>query len=195
MRIVLAGALVAVAALPVVAQPATADDPRVADFVEACLPADLVRPSFDALTAHIAALGWQPVDPIEESMFAAVVDPALPAVSDPDRPMRLSTFARESDGQRHYLLLTQVPSDLTDIAGCYIYEFGAAERFATEDLNARFGNTPLEEFDPSGMVNQLWLLPPNVDGVFEILATYVPEEATSQLFTGAALMARWSPSE
>lgn len=191
----IAAAATVIFTAPALGQDAPAADPLLDVFVESCMPAALLRPSFAEIAGHVAESGWMMVESDDDPELAALMARAEEGL-ETDSGFMAEAFARDLDGRRLHLVVSVVGSDFGEIGSCYLYDFAADEPIPAETVTALVGSDPFQLVDePDVVVSGTWAPSATFPGIFELTQTLIPDGSTYQAearYSGLNLLARWS---
>lgn len=175
----------------------------VAAFGAACIPQRL---SYEGTVALAEKLGWRRVVAGEDATldrFIAFAAERLrqEVAEDPElyRGSDIAWFTREVGGRRLVLAANQLLTRVIDIAGCYLYDFGATAPLDPEPVTKLLGQPvaytsdggdPAYAIDPRDLVTTVWGPPPALPRTLDTYMIFVPEgspHAAQVGFTGLVL--------
>lgn len=178
----------------------------VETYAQSCLPE---RFSFEGSLVHAQKLGWSDTNlHLHDQLNALMLKArdALYAEQDDgfDVKARMAAFWRPLGNQTLYLVATEILTEYVDLAGCYIYDFGARQMIdpvhVTELLGHPIayrtdGDDPFYQLDPADIVTVVWGPPDRYPRMFDTYLTFIPDgsrHAAELGFTGLMLKSETS---
>lgn len=161
---------------------AASTDPRVDAFRATCVPD---RQNYEAMKRRALADGWTLAHAGMNAELDAVVEAASTVELDPGMTASAESYAKGIATGDAYLVLTNLTSPKVDLAGCYLYDFDAAQPIAQETVADWLGAAPSDSVDePSVIVGYTWVTPAALPGTTDVYLEFIPDGGPASAYTG-----------
>jgi hypothetical protein len=154
-------ALGLVAGGPAYAAPSTYDEAFAKSFAETCIPGRL---GYGTTQAAAVEAGWAEVPRSDDARLDALMAASERGAADPELKATFvfKTYARDIDGQRHYLVVSSTTAVVTDpadpwiVTGCYLYNFDATVPVDPAPISAVLEGEISRTEERDGAVSHVW---------------------------------------
>lgn len=193
------GYLLGLAALcavgPAFAAPSAYDEAFAKNFAETCIPGRL---GYETTQSAALAAGWAEVPRTDDPRLDTLMASSEREAADPELKASFvfKTYARDIEGQRHYLVVSRMTAVVTDPAdpwittGCYLYNFDAKAAVDPAPISAVLETEIATRQDINGTSSVLWGPPCPYPRTGDTYLNFVSESsavATQIGFSGVAM--------
>jgi hypothetical protein len=164
-------------ALAAAVGPARAEtDRRLEAFWATCIPD---RQDFEATKRRAESEGWARAEGNEHPGLAAVLAASARMIDpEPGVDMALASYGRTAGGQKFYLVVTHVMSEIIDFVGCYLYDFDTTTPVDIALITELAGAPPGEKKDEPGTIRaHKWDTPEALPGTWDIFESFIPKDS------------------